>query len=750
MTDYTTAIKVGGALMPDTQDTPLDLRTRVTSLSEIPDISSPYKGMLFYVQDNDTYYKVTTLQTVTTGLSTKNIIGSYEEFLPSNELLSADSPGFFVTDSSLNIGMQYTEDGFDVASVSEHFKTLIDTDTNSFTVDSTGESVIGKYKYLLSDVVTYLPLYEQTVAISTSSITAGTDITQVFSFLDYIDYQKYVIVHNITVRSNSDEVVYNNPFTKAKVTNTAGGLQFVLTPTETIATAVTIEITLRYVKNDDGADYVGLEFSITDSSIADVDALGLSIAPLKFDKEIAVGIQMDDMYADGYSRIFAHFNGRGMGSNGGVCCHQFQWLAGYRDTNLPSSSSRTIPLFTDGCGVDKRFKMGAVFWPQIFPNYSGATVPYCLFTSSLTDNQGAYVSHWTNYGEMVLYLNDLGNHNVFHNAEYPSGRSVTYNGLTVTIPYCDETNYASLQAGFNMDIQICKHLFDYNLRMHIVPDGNDSYGHAARLNSKLSFYTTAQLANVSQYLEQASYAYKGVMAYSKYMTGYEYEVGKNYCVVDVPAYNAATSEQYSNATIGRDWFSFGSYLSDITTELAITGKENRKAMFVGTHEYTDTHADAFDTISNTYGKNGNDTVWCACETEYFDYYRIAKYSKIRVYKSGDTFKVKVYMPTKDANGNTLEFLETTIKANLTANSVVSFTDSASDQRLINITSSVTKGIVNVYADSRVLTTIDTLISRIQATSVSYVRTTYLADLTYFVSQLKPSLQTYYNNIINTL
>ena len=61
MIDYTTALKVGGALMPDTQDTPLDIRTRVTNLSEIPDIANPYKGMLFYVSSTDTYYKVTEL-----------------------------------------------------------------------------------------------------------------------------------------------------------------------------------------------------------------------------------------------------------------------------------------------------------------------------------------------------------------------------------------------------------------------------------------------------------------------------------------------------------------------------------------------------------------------------------------------------------------------------------------------------------------------------------------------------------------
>ena len=106
------------------------------------------------------------------------------------------------------------------------------------------------------------------------------------------------------------------------------------------------------------------------------------------------------------------------------------------------------------------------------------------------------------------------------------------------------------------------------------------------------------------------------------------------------------------------------------------------------------------------------------------------------------------MPTKDANGNPLEFTDATLTMNLTASSVITFPEG--QDRLMNVTYNKAKGIVNVYGDSRIITTIDTLISRVRETSVSYVRGTYLNDLGYFVSQLKPELANYYSSIIDNL
>lgn len=81
MIDYTTAIKVSGTLLPDTQNTPLDIRTRVSTLSEIADIENPFVGMIIYVIGTDEYYHVVTLRDVQSGLSTIKRIDTYALFV---------------------------------------------------------------------------------------------------------------------------------------------------------------------------------------------------------------------------------------------------------------------------------------------------------------------------------------------------------------------------------------------------------------------------------------------------------------------------------------------------------------------------------------------------------------------------------------------------------------------------------------------------------------------------------------------
>ena len=134
--------------------------------------------------------------------------------------------GFYVTDGSGNVGLQYTEtDGLDAAALSPHILELINSGiggsgsgpgtTYEKIVDSTGEAVIGKYKYEDTDgAVILLPLYERIVTVQASSLTAGTSVTASFPFLDLIDYKKYVVINNVAVHSSSGEIVYGNVFNR--------------------------------------------------------------------------------------------------------------------------------------------------------------------------------------------------------------------------------------------------------------------------------------------------------------------------------------------------------------------------------------------------------------------------------------------------------------------------------------------------------------------------------------------------------
>lgn len=79
-----------GGLKISTIDTPADVRTRIETISDVTEIPLPYVGMLFYVKDEDKYYKVKSLGSkIVSGKEIANmIIDQFEEFV------SGSSQGF--------------------------------------------------------------------------------------------------------------------------------------------------------------------------------------------------------------------------------------------------------------------------------------------------------------------------------------------------------------------------------------------------------------------------------------------------------------------------------------------------------------------------------------------------------------------------------------------------------------------------------------------------------------------------------
>ena len=63
MTDFNNNVIVtNGGIKPSKRNTPLDVRTRIANLSEVPLIPLPFTGMIFYVEMDDTYYRVKSLK----------------------------------------------------------------------------------------------------------------------------------------------------------------------------------------------------------------------------------------------------------------------------------------------------------------------------------------------------------------------------------------------------------------------------------------------------------------------------------------------------------------------------------------------------------------------------------------------------------------------------------------------------------------------------------------------------------------
>ena len=53
---------VGGSLIPSSKDTPIDARTRIDTISDIPSINLPYVGMIFFVKSEGKHFVVKTLK----------------------------------------------------------------------------------------------------------------------------------------------------------------------------------------------------------------------------------------------------------------------------------------------------------------------------------------------------------------------------------------------------------------------------------------------------------------------------------------------------------------------------------------------------------------------------------------------------------------------------------------------------------------------------------------------------------------
>lgn len=80
------AIVTSGGFNPSTVDTPLDIRTRIQSISEVSEIQLPYVGMIFYVVDEGVYYTVKSLKSKLIGDSLEvsdSVVNEYEPFVES-------------------------------------------------------------------------------------------------------------------------------------------------------------------------------------------------------------------------------------------------------------------------------------------------------------------------------------------------------------------------------------------------------------------------------------------------------------------------------------------------------------------------------------------------------------------------------------------------------------------------------------------------------------------------------------------
>ena len=82
-TDFNNAVVINGGVKPASKNTPGDIRTRIQTIAEVESIPVPFVGMLFYVIDENKFYKVLSLKgKEIAGITMPDmLIDTYEELM---------------------------------------------------------------------------------------------------------------------------------------------------------------------------------------------------------------------------------------------------------------------------------------------------------------------------------------------------------------------------------------------------------------------------------------------------------------------------------------------------------------------------------------------------------------------------------------------------------------------------------------------------------------------------------------------
>ena len=86
------AINIGGSIKPTKKDTPSDIRVRIETISEVENIPLPYIGMIFYVIDENEFYRVLSLKSkIVAGREQTNmLVDQYEKLIKLDDYASID------------------------------------------------------------------------------------------------------------------------------------------------------------------------------------------------------------------------------------------------------------------------------------------------------------------------------------------------------------------------------------------------------------------------------------------------------------------------------------------------------------------------------------------------------------------------------------------------------------------------------------------------------------------------------------
>ena len=103
-------IAVAQSLIPSAPQVPLDSRTVVAALADIPNVANPYVGLEIFCTATGQKYRVKTLMAQTVGTRTVYTVGTYEAVPDAADLAAVESAvGTFETQARAILGEEVSE-----------------------------------------------------------------------------------------------------------------------------------------------------------------------------------------------------------------------------------------------------------------------------------------------------------------------------------------------------------------------------------------------------------------------------------------------------------------------------------------------------------------------------------------------------------------------------------------------------------------------------------------------------------------
>lgn len=328
---------------------------------------------------------------------------------------------------------------------------------------------------------------------------------------------------------------------------------------------------------------VTAEITVETQGNIDLESSDIGIPPLKYDKSWLFLLVQDDCKHAAYSYTWAAINGRPLTEK------YYYDFRQYLYDDLPPDTyylGKTLGS-TDGAGNEVRFN----FTTTLSPEWDFMNVRSDVRPGFATNYYRFFMKSgliWDNVIDMMNYGTGIAFHDV-------NTRDVNHSD-SIRIHY-----------QWSQD-SILKHLSGRGCKMLAEPNGNKVYVEAAKGYAPIQLMT-AQAGTVKLYPFQVKTDLQGLLLHRAFL--------------GVEETKRFISEQLQ------------------------LKKEEREAISIGVHGTGTSWIEFFKWLNDTYGKEGDDSVWFTSMEEYYEYNYFRIHGRIEKEVNGNTLKIRVSLPAEE-------------------------------------------------------------------------------------------------------